>query len=674
MPQSGTIKTGWKAWVTIAAIGVFAVVACDQGAEGDINAIISERDLTVEEAEAALMTYVPPGDYDPYIIVSSGGHSGNIHLIGVPSMRMLKTIPVFTPESWSGYGQGSDLSMAVLAEGSSDKQARELTWGDTHHPALSETEGEYDGRWLYIQDRANGRLGFVELIDFKTKQLIDVPNIQTSHGGAFVTPNSEYIHISSMTPMPQTESTYAPLEAYSEDYRGLSSFMAINPDNGRIDMERSFQIELPPYTQDLADAGKLGSDGLAFIGSYNSEEATGGNREGGDAIETGASQKDFDFLHVIDWKKAEAVVAAGTTEERNGMDVISLQTAIDEGILYLVREPRSPHGVDVDPTGEYVVVGGKLSPTVTIYDIDNIRTAMTEGNFEGNDKYGVPILDYDSVMDGQVEVGLGPLHTQFDGKGHGFTSLFLDSAVAKFTLGEKADVAADDTYKLVETVGVHYNIGHLAASEGDTVAADGKYLVALNKWSLDRFPVLGTLKPQNFQLIDLEAEEMRVIYDMPIGFGEPHYVQMIRADRLTNAIETYPVGTEPLTMGISDVATLEVGQESIDTSTPGEVHVYMTALRSQFAPDIIRAKEGDQVFFHITNVETAPDATHGFAVPGYNVQASLDPGEVVTIQIEADKPGSYAFYCTEFCSALHLEMQGWLLIEPSTSVTASVAN
>jgi nitrous-oxide reductase len=668
-----SISTGWKAWAALAVAGSLALAGCDQGAEGDVNAIIEDRGLTVEEAEAALTTYVPPGQYDPYVIFSSGGHSGNIHLIGVPSMRLLKTIPVFSPESWSGYGQGSDLSEAVLAMGTSEKQAAQLAWGDTHHPALSETDGEYDGRWVYIQDRANGRLGMVELSDFKTKQIVDVPNIQTSHGGAFVTPNSEYIHISSMTPMAQTEDGYSEVdqESFNQNFRGMSSFMAIGPD-GRVELERSFQVELPPYTQDLADAGKLDSDGLAFMGSYNSERATGGNRDGGEAIEVGASQNDFDFLHVVDWKKAEEVVAAGKTEERNGIDVITLETAIEEGILFLIREPKSPHGVDVDPTGEYVVVGGKLSPTVTIYDLDDVRAAMAEGTFEGTDDYGVPILDYDTVVDGQVEVGLGPLHTQFDGKGHGYTSLFLDSAVAEFTLGEKAGVAAEDTYKLTDTIPVHYNIGHLAASEGDTVAADGKWLVALNKWSIDRFPVIGTLKPQNFQLIDLEADtgDRRVLYDMPIGFGEPHYVQMIRADRLTSAIETYPVGTEPLTMQPSEVATLEVGQERIDYDTPGEVHVYMTAIRSQFAPDTVRVKEGDKVFFHVTNVETTPDATHGFAIPGYNVQASLDPGEVVTVQIDATKPGSYAFYCTEFCSALHLEMQGWLLVEPSTTSLA----
>ncbi len=666
---SMSFARGWKSLLAVAAVGAFAVVACDQGAEGDLNAIIEDRGLTVEQAEGALLTYVPPGEYDPYIMVSSGGHSGSIHLVGVPSMRMLKTIPVFTPESWSGYGQGSDLSELVLEEGSSDKQARKLAWGDTHHPAISETAGEYDGRWVYIQDRANGRLGFVELRDFKTKQIIDIPNAQTTHGGAFVTPNSEYIHVSAMTPRPQTEDGYAPLEEYAEKYRGISSFLAINPENGRIEMDRSFQLELPPYTHDLSDAGKLDSEGLVFIGSYNTEMAIGGNTEGGVSLEVGASANDFDFLHVIDWKMAEQVIADGNFEERNGIRLIPLQTVIDEGLLHLIREPRSPHGADVDPTGNYVVVSGKLDPQVSIYDIAEIRTAIANEDYEGNDEFGIPILTFESVLAGQVEVGLGPLHTQFDGKGNGMVSLFLDSAVAKFSLGEKAGIAADDAFKLIDKVDVHYNIGHLAATEGDTVAADGKYVVALNKWSIDRFPVIGTLKPQNFQLIENDTEKMRVIYDMPVGFGEPHYVQIMRMDRLTDAIETYEAGTEPLTMTPSDVAVV-AGEERIDTDTPGEVHVYMTATRSHFTPDTIRVKQGDEVFFHVTNIETIPDATHGFAVPGYNVQASLDPGEVVSINITADTPGSYAFYCTEFCSALHLEMQGWLLVEPTTAVTA----
>lgn len=632
------------------------------GGLGELGDVMQARGLSVEQAEGALRAFTPPGEYDEYVMVASGGHSGQLHLVGVPSMRLLKTIPVFTPESWSGYGQGADWSEAILDEGSSDKQARELSWGDTHHPALSETNGEYNGKFVYINDRANGRLGVVDLRDFKVKQILDVPNMQTSHGGVFVTPNTEYVHISSMTPMPQTEDGYAPLEDYAKSYRGMSSFMATDPETGRADLERSFQIELPPYTQDLADAGKLASDGFAFINSYNTEMATGRVAEGDEPIEVGASQRDFDYLHIIDWKKAAEVAAAGKVEERNGVRVITLETAIAEGILYFAPEPRSPHGVDVSPDGNYIVVGGKLDPNATVYDIELIKQAIAEKNFDGTDEFGVPILKFDAVVAGQVEVGLGPLHTQFDGKGNGYISLFLDSAISKFSLGPKAGVAEADAFKLIEKVSVNYNIGHLAASEGDTVAADGRYLVALNKWSVDRFPVLGTLKPQNFQLIDLSQSPMTVAADMPVGFGEPHYAQMIRTDRLTSAIEAYAPGTDPLTMEKSEVA-VAAGEERVERDG-NTLHVYMSAMRSRFTPDVIRAKKGDRVMIHVTNIEQTADATHGFAIPGYNVQASLDPGEVVTLEFDADKPGSFAFYCTEFCSALHLEMQGWLLVEP----------
>jgi nitrous-oxide reductase len=647
--------------VALVAGGVAGRLSSGLGGAGSLAATADQRGLTVEEAEGALLSYVAPGKFDEYVMVSSGGHSGNVHLIGVPSMRLLKTIPVFTPESWSGYGQGADWSEHILQEGSSDKQARKLAWGDTHHPALSETGGVFDGRWLYINDRANGRLGFVDLRDFKTKQIVDIPNMQTSHGGAFVTPDTDYVHISSMSPVPQTPSGYAPLERYKEDYRGMSSWLSVDKANGRVDLAKSFQIELPPYTQDLADAGKLVSDGFAFINSYNTEMAIGGAEEG-NPLEKGASANDFDFLHIIDWKKAEQVVAGGKFETRNGVRVVTLQTAIDEGLLFLAREPRSPHGVDVDPTGNYIVVGGKLDPNVTIYDIELIKKAIADRSFEGNDTFGIPILDYAKVVAGQVEVGLGPLHTQFDGKGNAYTSLYLASAVAKFSLGPKAGVKSEDAFTLAETIEVHYAIGHLTATEGDTVAADGKYLIALNKMSINRYPNIGTLKPQNFQLIDLSLDQPRVIADMPVGFGEPHNTQVIKLSRFTSAIDVYEPGTDPLTMAKSPVA-VEGGQQRVERDGKN-VHVYMTAMRSHFSPDIIRVKKGDHVMIHLTSLERMPDYTHGFAIPGYNLQASLDPGEVVTVEFHADKPGSFAFYCTEFCSALHLEMQGWLLVEP----------
>ena len=673
-----TETTSWTSWLTSrTGLVLFLVLGLVLGAlgarlgagvasGGDLAATANQRGLTGEQAQAALATFVAPGEHDDYLIFASGGHSGQVHVIGVPSMRLVKTIPVFAPDAWSGYGFGADWTEELLEEGSDPDQNDPLLWGDTHHPALSETDGDYDGRYVYINDRANGRIAMIDLRDFKTKQLYDVPNLQSSHGGVFATPNTEYVHISAKTPAPVwAEDGYADLADYEEEFRGMSTFLAIDQDTGRFVEGESFQIELPPYNQDLADAGKLASEGYAFINSYNVEMAVGGILEGEQPLEQGAITADFDYLHIIDWHKAEQVVAAGGYVEHNGMRVITLDTAIEEGLLYFAPEPRNPHGVDVSPDGNYITVSGKLDPNTTIYSIERIEAAIEAGDIEGHDPFGVPILTFDSVVEAQVEVGGGPLHTQYDGDGNAYTSLFVESAVAKWTLGPEAGVSAGDAWQLVDKIPVHYNIGHLVSSHGDTVNPQTDYLVAMNKWAVDRHTPVGTLHPQNFQLIDVSGEEMQLLADMPIGFGEPHYAQMIAVDVLTDTVwTTYPeVGMDSLTMAASPVATT---YEDARIEDNGDVvDVYVAVLRSHFKPDIVRVRQGQTVNFHLTNIETAQDATHGFAVPAYNAQASLDPGETLTVTIEADRTGSFAFYCTEFCSALHLEMQGWLLVEPA---------
>jgi hypothetical protein len=387
-------------------------------------------------------------------------------VIGVPSMRMLKEIPVFTPNAWQGYGYGSDQGDTVLREGSDPAKSEPLGWGDTHHPAISETDGMYDGRFLYINDRANGRIAMVDLRDFKTKQILDIPNLQTSHGGCFVTPSTEYVHISSMTPSPVTESGYAPLSRYKEDFRGFSTWLRIDQDTGRFVLDESFQIELPPYTQDLADAGKLASFGFGFINTYNTEMATGGNLHGGHpdpaaSLEAAATLNDYDLLNIIDWQKAEEFVKAGSgVKTLNGMRVVPLEAAAREGILHFAPEPRNPHGVDVSPTGDYIVVSGKLDPNGNVYSAERIKQAIADQDYDGTDPFGVPILKLDSVLEAQVELGAGPLHSQFDDQGHAYTSLFVDTAIAKWTLGPKAGHDAD-AFQLVEKLPVQYNIGHL---------------------------------------------------------------------------------------------------------------------------------------------------------------------------------------------------------------------
>lgn len=639
--------------------------ASTAGQNGNLSAtadqIASERNLSPKDVEAALKTYIPSGKHDDYLMFSSGGHSGQVFVIGVPSMRLLKVIAAFTPEPWQGFGYGSEESERLLKDGDMASGTK-LRWADTHHPALTETDGEYDGQFLFINDKANARVAVIDLRDFETKQMIKTPNIISDHGSTFVTPNSEYVIQASQyaTPLPFQE--YATMDEYQEKFRGVMALHKFDREKGRIVEEGSFQIELPPYWQDLCDSGKKVSDGWIFCNSINTELATGGIGQGLPPFEAGVSQRDMDYMHVINLKKAaEVAKQEGKTEVISGVKVIPLETAISEGLLYFIPEPKSPHGVDVAPGGEYLVVSGKLDTHATIYSFEKIQKAIADKNFEGNDVYGVPILNYNDVVAAQLEIGLGPLHTQFDGDGNAYTSVFIESTLAKWKLGPPY-YNGDEAWTLTEKVPVQYNIGHTVCAEGDTVSPDGKYCVALNKWSIDRFSPVGPLLPQNFQLIDVSGDKMQVLYDMPIGIGEPHYVQMIKADKL-NPFPVYPeVGYNPGTMSV-DPNAAQAGQEKI-VREDGKVEVWMSAIRSHFNPEHITVSEGDEVILHITNVERARDATHGFAIEGYNINLSLEPGEASTVKFKADQPGVFPFYCSEFCSALHLEMMGYLLVEP----------
>ncbi|GAB4528258.1 MAG: Sec-dependent nitrous-oxide reductase [Anaerolineae bacterium] len=632
------------------------------GLSQEAVAIAQARGLGPDDITAALKTYLPTGVHDEYVIFSSGGHSGQVLVIGVPSMRLLKVIGVFTPEPWQGWGYG--VGNQVLDEG--NVNGKEIRWADTHHPALSETGGDYDGQYLFINDKANARVAVIDLRDFETKQIVKNPVAVNDHGGTFVTPNTEYVIEGGQYAAPLGWE-YAPLDEYDDVYRGMVTFWKFDRDAGRLNGGQSFAIELPPYWQDLCDAGKLASEGWVFCNSFNAERATGGVEEGNPPFEAGASQGDTDYMHIIDVNKAEEVFKAGKTIEVNGFPVISLQTAVEEGILYLTPEPKSPHGVDVTPDGQFLVVSGKLDPHVTVYSFDKIKSSIDAGGWDTDD-YGVPVLALDDVKEAQVEVGLGPLHTQFDDQGYAYTSLFLDSAVARWTLGGGfADLHPEEPWQLVGKISVHYNIGHLLAAEGDTVSPDGRYLVAMNKWAIDRFANVGPLLPQNFQLIDIDntGDTMQLLYDMPIGLGEPHYAQMIKYDKLS-PWEVYPeIGWDPHMQAMSESA-VQPGEEKV-VREGNQVEVFMTAVRSHFTPEHVEIEEGDHVVWHITNIERSYDATHGFSIPAYNINLSLEPGESATIEFDADQPGVFSYYCSEFCSALHLEMTGYLLVKPSPS-------
>jgi nitrous-oxide reductase len=277
----------------------------DSGTSGEASEIIAERGFSDDQVEAALKTYMPSGEWDPYIMFASGGQSGQMFVIGVPSMRLLKTIAIFTPEPWQGWGFGNVGTEETIRSG--DVDGNEINWADTHHPALSETGGDYDGEYVFINDKANARVAVVDLRDFEAKQIVKNPIAIVDHGGTKVTPDTDWIIQGGQYATPHGWE-YAPVEQYDDVYRGMVTFWKFDRASGKILEDQSFAMELPPYWQDLCDAGKLVSDGWVFCGSFNTERATGEGADGsGEPFEAGVSARDNDYLHVINLDKAVEV-------------------------------------------------------------------------------------------------------------------------------------------------------------------------------------------------------------------------------------------------------------------------------------------------------------------------------------------------------------------------------
>lgn len=627
-------------------------------ASSELEAIMKERNLSEKDILAAAKTYQPSGRRDEYLVFSSGGQSGQVLVYGVPSMRIYKYIAVFTPEPWQGYGFDEE-SKKVLEGGKI--RGRDINWGDSHHPAFTEKNGEYTGDYLFINDKANPRLAVIDLKSFETVQIVSNPVIKSEHGGAFVTPNSEYVIEASQYAAP-LDNNYHPIEAYESHYRGAVTMWKFDMKKGRINEKESFSLELPPYMQDLSDAGKLVSDGWAFINSFNTEMYTGGIEAGLPPNEAGMSRNDHDYLHVFNWKKlAELAKDSKNVRVINGHRVVPMEVAVANNALFLIPEPKSPHGVDVSPDGRYIVIGGKLDTHASVYDFEKIKKLIDNKEFSGKDPFGIPILDMQKSLHGQVELGLGPLHTAFDSKdGILYTSLYVDSQVVRWDY---------KNLKVLDRINVHYNIGHLDSMEGKSTKPKGDWLLALDKLSIDRFNPVGPLHPQNHQLIDISGPKMELTYDLPIPLGEPHDVVSISTDKLSPKL-AYDIGTDSRTEKPSPHATL-AGQERI-VRDGKNVTVYATMVRSHINPERITVNKGDIVTIHLSSLERAQDETHGFAVDGLDVHASLEPGKVATVKFIADEEGVFPYYCTEFCSALHLEMMGYLLVKDPNKTYESV--
>ena len=620
---------------TALACAALAAAAVMAGCDRKPQAPGTQPMATGDVQSAALATYVKPGDQDEYYLFYSGGHSGQVFVAGVPSMRHIATIPVFAPYPGTGYGFDED-TRAMLGG---------YTWGDVHHPAASKTNGDYDGRWLFVNDNANNRIARIDLRDLKTHQILGpIPNTMGNHGSSMVTDNTEYALVATRFSVP-LGSQYEPLEDYATKYHGAITGIRVDPKTGTMSL--GWQIMTPPFNWDLGATGQGPSNDFAFWTSYNTERATG-------KLEVTTAQRDRDYVAVVNWRAAERAQQAGQTTAIGGVPIID--PAKTPGVMYLLPCGKNPHGVDVDPSGQYVICSGKLAPTANVFSFAKIQEAIQKRDFTGNED-GIPVLSYDHTILMEVPVGLGPLHTQFDGKGYAYTSLYVESAVAKWKLPPYA-AGTDPRTVVVDKIPVQFNIGHLVTAHGDTRHPRGDYLVAMNKMSRGRHLDVGPSIPESSQLIDIRGNRMRMLYESYTE-PEPHFAQLVHRSVFT-PIEFYPRAESRDRNAVWQPRDTKVVRDAAHR----RVEAWVYAIRTYFEPGRIQVQQGDTVTIHLTNAEQERDEIHGFGLTQHNLNVIMDPGDSKTVKFVASRAGVYPYYCTNFCSALHQEMQGYLEVVP----------
>ncbi len=608
-------------------------------------------------SNAAEKVYVAPGEYDEYYAFISGGFSGQLSVYGLPSGRLFKVIPVFSQDAEKAWGYNEETKpMLNTSHGF-------VPWDDSHHPDISQTNGVVDGRWVFINGNNTPRIAKIDLTTFETTEIIEIPNSAGNHSSSFVTENTEYVVAGTRfsVPIPQRD---MPIKDYKGNFKGSLSFISVDPEDGGMDL--SFQIMMPGFDYDLAHPGRGESHGWFFFSTYNSEEAS-------TLMEVNASQNDKDFIAAVNWKKAEEYIKEGkgkkmpanyahnvydeethTATSTMKKEVLVLDASELPGLVYLLPTPKSPHGCDVDPSGEYIVGNGKLSANLTIHSFTKMLAAIEAENFDG-DAYGIPILKFEDVLAGVVEqAGLGPLHTEFDGQGNGYTTFFISSEVVKWKLG---------TWEVVDRQPCYYSVGHLMIPGGNSREPFGDYVLAMNKITKDRYLPTGPEVTQSAQLYDISGDKMELLLDFPT-VGEPHYAAGIRADIvMKNSKKIFKLEENKHKYAITTEAEARVERNG------KEVHVYMSMIRSHFNPDNIEGiKVGDKVYFHVTNLEQDYDVPHGISMIGANTSELLImPGQTETFVWEPKQVGVWPFYCTDFCSALHQEMQGYVRVSPASS-------
>ncbi|BFP40222.1 Sec-dependent nitrous-oxide reductase [Flavobacteriaceae bacterium GF1] len=608
-------------------------------------------------SSAAEKVYVAPGEQDEFYAFLSGGYSGNLTVYGLPSGRMFKEIPVFSQFPTSGYGYSEETKPML------NTSFGFVPWDDLHHPDISQTNGELDGRWVFVNGNNTPRIARISLETFETEEIIEIPNSAGNHSSAFITENTEYVIAGTRfaVPVPQRD---MPIDQYKGNFKGALSFISVDPETGRLDLK--FQVLMPGFNYDLSHPGRGKSHGWHFFSTYNTEEAN-------TLMEVNSSQNDKDFIAAINWQKIEEYVNNGggekmatnyahnvySHETHTGTSTMKKEvvtvdpTKVPDAVFFLPT-PKSPHGCDVDPSGEYIIGSGKLSADLTVHSFTKMLAAIEGKKFDG-EAYGIPILSFDDVMAGIVKSGgLGPLHTEFDARGNAYTTFFISSEVVKWRL---------ETWDVVDRKPTFYSVGHLMIPGGNSRKPFGKYVVAMNKITKDRYLPTGPEMEHSAQIYDISGEKMELIYDFPTH-GEPHYAAGCPAELLASkSKKIYRLDENKHPYAVTNPSEARVERNG------NEVHVYMSTIRSHFTPDNIEGvKVGDKVYFHITNHEQDFDVPHGFSIIGQNTSELLImPGQTKTSVWEPKQVGVWPFYCTDFCSALHQEMQGYVRVSPANS-------